>query len=224
MASFTPEQFQAFMDRMADQFSLAAARVTQVPEEGGGGQGRAQGRRQHLHQKAYSRIEKFQGGEEKWKEWSYDFIVATQAQCEEVAQLMRWGEQNMHQHGELTFEQLYQIDQSEGKEDRYRRIQGSAKELFQHLLLLTDGEAKMVVKSVTENVGGVVELPAELFSSNPSPHDEDPQGVHVPVGDQGPEGPHLGGFAVGAEVDGDDDRVRRERGEDPGALDDCGLP
>ena len=84
MASFTPEQFQAFLDRVADQFSQATARAMQLPEDGGG-QARTPGRRQHLHPKAYNRIEKFQGGEEKWREWSYDVVMATQAQSEEVA-------------------------------------------------------------------------------------------------------------------------------------------
>ena len=99
--------------------------------------------------KGFMRVEKFGGGEEKWKEWMFDFKVAMKVQNEKVERAMRMIEQG----GEMSLEQLRGADTAGETGGEYRGIERSGGELYQQLVLMTEGEAKMLVKSVVEGDG-----------------------------------------------------------------------
>ena len=69
MAAFTPEQFQQLMAVITGQMQGAAAHA-------GVHGGRT---RRLIDPKRFERMEKFFGGEEKWKEWSFDFRITVKA-------------------------------------------------------------------------------------------------------------------------------------------------
>ena len=73
------EQFQQFMQQMIPviQNQLQQQAHIQIPVPG---EGTPEARRATIHPQCYSRSDKFEGGEEKWREWSYDFRLATATQ------------------------------------------------------------------------------------------------------------------------------------------------
>ena len=102
------------------------------------------GRKRTLHPKCFSRLDKFAGGEEKWREWSYDFRMATATQNATVFEILNWIEEN----GEHTFGEIMQMDPEGIQNGRFNGMETIDKEIFQHLVLNTEEEAKMVVKAV----------------------------------------------------------------------------
>ena len=139
----TEEQFQLLMQHVMptvqNQIMQQAAATT------------PSGRKRTLHPKCFSRLDKFAGGEEKWREWSYDFRMATATQNATVFEILNWIEEN----GEHTFGEIMQMDPEGIKNGRFNGMETIDKEIFQHLVLSTEGEAKMVVKAV-ENADGFV--------------------------------------------------------------------
>ena len=71
-----------------------------------------------LETKGFARLDKFDGGEDKWKEWMFDFKVAVKAQNEKVERAMRMIERG----GELTLEQLRAADTEGEHGGEYRGI------------------------------------------------------------------------------------------------------
>ena len=82
----TEEQFQLLMQHVMptvqNQILQQAAATT------------PSGRKRTLHPKCFSRLDKFAGGEEKWREWSYDFRMATATQNATVFEILNWIEKN----------------------------------------------------------------------------------------------------------------------------------
>ena len=125
---FTDEQFEKFLEKF------------------GGRKGR-----EPLESRCFDRLGKFDGGEEKWREWSFDFKVAVNAQCRKVGYAMGMAEEGIiHRAGELTIDELIQRDASGVGEGKYDGIEDRGGELYQQLIMMTEGEAKMLVKSVGE--------------------------------------------------------------------------
>ena len=92
MASFTPEQFQQLMAAITGQLK--------------GVQASTRGPRRALEHKGFLRLDKFAGGEERWKEWSFDFKIAVKAQNLDIEKAMR----KVELVGEMTMEQLRAAD------------------------------------------------------------------------------------------------------------------
>ena len=91
----SPEQFGHFMNAILGQIQAA-------PTVGPGNQQR----RRRLEPKGFSRFDKFSGGEEKSKDWAYDFKVATQAQSEKMEAAMR----KVERAGEHSMAELLEQD------------------------------------------------------------------------------------------------------------------
>ena len=85
MATFTEDQFAQLIALISGQLQAASGRA-----EAGIGHGRRM-----LETKWFSRVDKFEGGEEKWKEWMFDFKVAVKAQNEKVERAMRMIERSV---------------------------------------------------------------------------------------------------------------------------------
>ena len=145
----TEEQFQLFMQHVMP--TVQNQIMQQVQQPPGAAATTPSGRKRTLHPKCFSRLDKFAGGEEKWREWSYDFRMATATQNATVFEILNWIEEN----GEHTFGEIMQMDPEGIQNGRFNGMETIDKEIFQHLVLSTDGEAKMVVKAV-ENADGFV--------------------------------------------------------------------
>ena len=112
---------------------------------------RPSGRKVTLHPKCFSRLDKFAGGKEKWREWCTTFRMATATQNATVFEILNWIEEN----GEHTFGEIMETDPEGIQSGRFNGMATIDKEVFQHLVLSTEEEAKMVVKAV-ENADGFV--------------------------------------------------------------------
>ena len=77
--------------------------------------------------------------------------MATATQNATVFELFNWIEEN----GELTFREIMARDPEGIRNGRLNGMETIDKEIFQHLVLNTEGEAKMVVKAV-ESADGFV--------------------------------------------------------------------
>ena len=181
----TEEQFQLLMQHVMptvqNQIMQQAAATT------------PSGRKRTLHPKCFSRLDKFAGGEEKWREWSYDFRMATATQNATVFEILNWIEEN----GEHTFGEIMQMDLEGIKNGRFNGMETIDKEIFQHLVLSTEGEAKMVVKAV-ENADGFVaysRLHAKYSRRTVA------RIMYVPESGEGREVAHLGHFPVGGQME-----------------------
>ena len=99
-----------------------------------------------LH-KFYTRLDKYGSDESKWKEWYYQFSVATNAYDERAAQLME----------EIEAMELTEVSTSEvrlGLEQQQENwMEGTKAELFSALCLLTTGEANMLIRSCADKNG-----------------------------------------------------------------------
>ena len=78
-------------------------------------------------------------------------LRATATQYATVFEILNWIEEN----GEHTFREIMAKDPEGIQNGRFNGMETIDKEIFQHLVLSTEGEAKMVVKAV-ENVDGFV--------------------------------------------------------------------
>lgn len=125
-----------------------AAAVAQTLEAqrhhaGAGGDKKA-GKNMH---KFYTRLEKFSDDVTKWKEWHYQFGVATNAYDRKTAELMEAVEKI----------QLTEVTSGtigiELEDDAKQWLESTKAELFSVLCLLTAGEANMLVRSCEDRDG-----------------------------------------------------------------------
>ena len=211
-AMMTDQQFQLFMQHLIPTIQNQFVQQAQQQAPGDGATTTTytpSGRKVTLHPKCFSRLDKFAGGEEKWREWSYDFRMATATQNATVFEILNWIEEN----GEHTFGEIVETDPEGIQKGRFNGMETIDKEIFQHLVLSTEEEAKMVVKAV-ENADGLQEDRGENHA--------DPQGVYVPESGEGREVAHLGHFPVGGQMEcyaeGDEGPERAGALEDGGVL------
>ena len=104
--------------------------------------------------KHYSRVEKL-GGADEWREWRYQFAVATKARSVETGML-------------LKIVEAKDIDEADSKnlfdvltQDEADYMQSTGSELYSVLSLLTKGEANQVVRGV-EDMNGYVAWKCQL--------------------------------------------------------------
>ena len=135
---------QDMMRQFVTQLQSDAALRTPVGQTGGGVTSPSK-----LIHKQYSKVEKFGGASNEWKEWHFQFIVATKAAALDVGQVL---------------EALEPIKMDEVTDDIIRRnidassfpIMDRAKgELFSVLTLWTKGEANQIVRNVVDSNGFV---------------------------------------------------------------------
>ena len=129
----------------------------------------------------------------------------------------------IEENGEHTFRENMATDPEGIWDGRLNGMETIDKEIFQHLLLNTEEEAKMVVTAV-ESVERFVAHPrlhAKYFRRTFGENHADPQGVYVPESGKGREVAHFGHFPVGGLMEchaqGD------ERPERAGALENGGV-
>ena len=135
-AILTAEQFQLFMQHMIP--TVQNQILQQIQQPPGAAATTPSGRKVTLHPKCFSRLDKFAGGEEKWREWSYDFRMATATQNATVFEILNWIEEN----GEHTFGEIMETDPEGIQNGRFNGMETIDKEIFQHLVLSTEGGGK----------------------------------------------------------------------------------
>ena len=138
--NFNAEQFEAFMRQLTE--------MMRAPGVGGEGAITRPSRRV-LMDKAFGRIEKFSRGEELWPDWSFDVKIVVGSQCPEMRILMDYVEVN----GEKTLTKIREEDPDGERMGRYVGLDKVSVELYEMLVLVTEGEAKLTVKSVQERDG-----------------------------------------------------------------------
>ena len=192
-AMMTAEQFELIMQHMIP--TVQNQILQQIQQPPGAAATTLSGRKVSLHPKCFSRLDNFAGGEEKWRERSYDFRMATSTQNATVFEILNWIEEN----GEHTFGEIMETDPEGIQNGRFNGMETIDKDIFQHLLLSTEGEAKMVVENHA-----------------------DPQGVYVPESGKGREVAHFGHFPVEGQMEcyaqGDEGPERAGALEDGGVL------
>jgi hypothetical protein len=115
----------------------------------GGGQGQGQGQRRTLKLDEFKRVDKFSHGEENWKTWAADFKVSLGTQCPGMRDLLR----KCESHPTIvTTDDVIREQQELAKEINLGR---TTEELYEVLYLMTENEAKLIVKAV-ENQDGLV--------------------------------------------------------------------
>ena len=92
-----------------------------------------------------------QVGKEKWREWSYDFRMATSTQKATVFEISNWIVEN----GEHTFREIMAKDLEGIRNGRFNGMERIDMEMFQHLVHYAEEEAKMAVKAA-ESADGFV--------------------------------------------------------------------
>lgn len=134
------------MDAAAVQALVAAAMqevLKTVGSTGGGGGGGSGGTRGANIHKHYTRVDKL-GGPDEWKEWHYQFSVATRAYSSKNGVLLEIVEAK-----EIDDITTAAIDHelTAGESDHMHQTMA---ELFSVLTLLTKGEANQIVRSVED--------------------------------------------------------------------------
>lgn len=94
-----------------------------------------------IDSKRFERLEKFAGGEERWTCWSFDFKIAVQSLELNMARARRM----VTRAGEMSMGELRAADAYGETRGECRGIVGG---LCQQLVLMTEGEAQLMVKSV----------------------------------------------------------------------------
>ena len=147
--AMTEEQLLNLIARavaMAAGASQAAAAAA-VPVGGSSGGGGGGGGCRLLKEKGFSEVPKLARGQDQWTEWSYDFKIAMATMSPEM-----WRTLDVIQDypQELDLKATIVLDPK--RAERINLTLRSA-ELFQILVLKTDGEAKLLVTSVPDEDG-----------------------------------------------------------------------
>ena len=130
----------------ATQQANAAAAVP-VPGEGGRGGGGGGQHSRVLREKGFADVSKLSRGQEQWADWSYDFRIAMATMSPEMRRLL---EAIQDYPEDMDHEATSRLDPEQAER---MNLPLRAAELFQILVLKTDGEAKLLVKSVPREDG-----------------------------------------------------------------------
>jgi hypothetical protein len=146
--------FQQLVNTMALLAQAMTANVqmaaASVPAGGGGGKANGKGMR-YIHPKAYSRVAKFCRGEDEWKEFYFDVGVILGTESPEMLKILRAIEARP---GTDEFDTKVVRTHDEQKADQME-FERQSQELFEVLAMITEGEAKLMVRSVLTQ-GGIV--------------------------------------------------------------------
>ncbi len=125
---------------MTANAQMAAA---SVPAGGGGGKANGKGMR-YIHPKAYCRVAKFSRGEEEWKEFYFDVGVIPGTESPEMLKILRAIEARP---GTDEFDTKTVRTHDEQQDDQME-LERQSRELFEVLAMITQGEAKLMVRNV----------------------------------------------------------------------------
>ena len=139
------------MTSLAQAMTLQAqAAAANVPAAGGGGQGGQGGHGGNgrvIREKGFAEVAKLTKGQDQWEDWSYDFRIALSTMSPEMRRTL-----DVIQDYPTELDLQTTIDLDPERAGRINLTMRAA-ELFQILVLKTDGEAKLLVKSVPSEDG-----------------------------------------------------------------------
>ena len=124
----------------------ANAQVTAAMTPGGGADRRDRGSRK-LSMKAFNRVTKLAQGEEQWKEFHFDFGVLIGAEYPPLLETLKVVEQKTDETDTPMVRAL------DGQYADRLDLEKVSKELYEVLVTITEGEAKLMVKNVLNNDG-----------------------------------------------------------------------
>ena len=124
-----------------DQFALLLRTVLERTRGAGDGGGTRK-----VSLKAFTRMTKFAKGDDDYKDWNCDFAVALGSKCPELSHNLKV----IETMPEMTTRSVYDLDVD--RADRTGLYQLS-KELYEVLVMITEGEAKMMIRSVPDQDG-----------------------------------------------------------------------
>ena len=102
-----------------------------------------------IHGKTFSRMSKFSKGEENWKDRSFDFGVTLDSACSDMKETLRVIETVQE---DMDVEKVTALDTERAANMNLNKL---SKELYEVLVMLTEGEAKIMVRNVRNNDGMV---------------------------------------------------------------------
>ncbi len=145
MAAMMPEALQELMDNLTVLVQALAvnAQATAVSTpSGGGGHGK-----RTLSMKNFTKIGKFSKGESEWKDFWFGFVVALGSESPGMLDVLK-GVETMNE--ETIMPKVRELDPDVA--DRLD-IEKVSKELIDILVILTEGEAKMMIQIVAAQDG-----------------------------------------------------------------------
>lgn len=145
----TVEQLGELVRQMGllSQAMMAQAQAVSTPVGGVGGSGGSRAERRIVGTKPFLGMKKFAKGEADWKEFQFDFSVILGTENDGLLRILK-GVEGMT--GEVTKTMARELDSNAADEVG---LEVAAKELFQVLCMVTDGEAKLIVKNSKEQDG-----------------------------------------------------------------------
>ena len=148
MATFTTEQFGELVASMMDlsQALSANAQIAAAMTPGGGADRLDRGSRK-LSMKAFNRVTNFAQGEAQWKEFHFDFGVLIGAEYPPLLETLKVVEQMTDETDTPMVRAL------DGESADRLDLEKVTKELYEVLVTITEGEAKLMVKNVLNNDG-----------------------------------------------------------------------
>ena len=151
--AMTAEQVQQFIEGVAkntetvtnalNQLASLAAKSAEHPNLD------SHRRKRMLDEKGFSRVSKFSHGEDKWSDWAWEFKISVGTQCAGMKALMEYVE--THEY-ESTAQIRGSSEQDNKKADEVK-LETTTIELYEMLVLMTEGESRLIVKSVKNNDG-----------------------------------------------------------------------
>jgi hypothetical protein len=136
-------QFQQFLQAVQNLMAQGAAV--------GGGAERKDRRGRVVVEKGYNRLSKFSHGESEWVEWAYDFKTILGTQCHQMKDLLEALEEEKSVVGAAGLYAKYEAQMK--KVEEAGDIVKISYELYDTLTVLTEGDAKKMVKGVTVGDG-----------------------------------------------------------------------
>ena len=130
--TLSAEQFERFITEIM-------SRATPVGNSNNDGNG--QSKKRMLTEKGFSRVGSFSHGEAAWSDWAFDFRTAAGAQCTELKEYLL----AVEKHSEvITYAKAVAFDEERAKKANLEKLSA---ELYEMLVMMTEGEAKLMVKA-----------------------------------------------------------------------------
>ena len=133
--AMTEEQFTQLLQ------TIGARAAAEVPVPPG------RGDRRTIPLKDFARMTKFAKGEENWKEWNFDFYVILGSVSPELVENLKVLESILEETGMGKVRAL-----DPARADRMN-LEKLARELYEVLVLTTEGEAKMMIRNIADQDG-----------------------------------------------------------------------
>ena len=142
---FAREQTAA-EDRSAAQERATAAAMGQQSAEPRSDKPR-EDRPQKLDLRNFQKVDKFSGGEAAWKDWSFDFKVMVNSINPSMS---KWFELCENDKENITTEKTKALADEWG--EKQSDLESRSSELFGLLCMLTEGEAKTIIRGQTNGI------------------------------------------------------------------------